>query len=258
MTSRVHSRRRVTGRTVLTAAALAVLCLGIILTAGRAMATYRQVIDAGQPGLLTLSVNSETPLWATLKPGQESHWLVRAELSGASAGSLALEFSASGRLVETAGLTAAVTACSGSFAAGSPEGDAPSCSGKPRAVLAETPLRDLTRAHARYALAELHAGSPRELLVTLHLPETATRAEVADAAATVGLGVFAAGDTTPPTTPPPTPPSQPPARPIVQQPGLTTAQPSLATTGADLTALCLVAVGLLGISLALHSRRRQP
>lgn len=263
MSVRAGTTRRTSWRTLLTVAAVGALGLGLLLTAERAVASYEEIIDAGKPGLLTLSVNAATPLWATLKPGDTSSWLVRAELDGAATGSLALELTASGKLVDTAGLTAAVSACSGEFTTGAGAGtEQPRCGGTPEPVLATTPLRDLARTQARYALTELHAGTPRELLVTLQLPTTATRADVTDASARVGLGLFAAGDTAPPTTAPPTTTPQPSPRPTATPPGSVESPGGtgheLAFTGADLTALGLVAAGLIGLGLLLHARRIAP
>ncbi|MBL3699096.1 hypothetical protein [Leucobacter luti] len=259
-------------RSVLVAAAGALL-LGVTLTGVRAVAAYEHIVDAGQPGLLTLSVDAATPVWSRLSAGETTHWLVRAELTDATTASFGLELVASGKLVDAAGLTAAVTACSAGFVE---RAGRPRCSGTSEPVLATTPLRDLAHTHTRYTLADLTADAPREFLVTLRLPDTATRAELTDARARVGLGLFAAGETVDPEPPTPEPPG--PEHPTPEPPGPATPGPEtpgaktppdptgatpaagptagsqLALTGGDVAALALVATGLLGIGIALATR----
>lgn len=240
---------RASGILALFLAATVVLGCGIALTAQRAWATFEHIVDTGKPGLLTLSVDSSTPMWATLAPGESTQWLVRAELSDAAEGSLSLELDAQGSLVSVGELTAAVASCSQSFTR---ERGTLHCTGASETVLAPTPLRELAPLRHQYALADLRANAPRELLVTLQVPDSVSRTDVAGATARVGLGLHTAGDTVPtvpPTDPPVTPPTKPP--PLAPDPASTSGAAGLAVTGADLTALGLLAAGLAGLGAAL-------
>lgn len=244
---------RANGILALFLASTVVLGCGIALTAQRAWATFEHIVDTGKPGLLTLSVDSSTPMWATLAPGESTQWLVRAELSDAAEGSLSLELDAQGSLVSVGELTAAVASCSESYARAR---GALRCAGASETVLAPTPLRELAPLRHQYALADLRADAPRELLVTLQVPESASRTDVAGATARVGLGLHAAGDTvptTPPTDPPVTPPTKTP--PPAPDPAATPGAAGLAVTGADLTALGLLVAGLGGLGAALALRQ---
>lgn len=246
-------KHRARGVLALFLAATVVLSCGIALTAQRAWATFEHIADTGKPGLLTLSVDSSTPMWATLAPGESTQWLVRVELKGADEGSLSLELDAQGSLVSIGELTAAVASCSESFAR---DRDAFRCSGASETVLATTPLRKLAPLRRQYALADLRSDAPRELLVTLQVPASASRVDVSGATARVGLGLHAAGITVP-TTPPTEPPIAPPTTPLPPAPGAAAPQrpAGLAVTGADLAALGLLAAGLAGIGAALGLRQ---
>ncbi|MHA3684120.1 hypothetical protein ACXR2W_11470 [Leucobacter sp. HY1908] len=213
----------------------AVAGLGLTLTASRASAVFTEITETGTPGYITLSRDTATPLWATLEPGQSTHWRIRASLESATSGSLAIELRGSGDLIDDAGLTGSVDACAGAFDLASLQ-----CSGVATSAVSTVALRDLPTVGDRIQLADIEQGAPREFLVTLTLPADAVIAEGASQTARVGLGVHASGDTVSPTTPTPAKP----------------AAPQLTLTGADLLPLGVLAVGLVGLGAALVMRRR--
>lgn len=218
---------------VITVVSVVVAAIGVALVSVRASAVFEEIIETGRPGYLVLRADSETPLWTTLAPGETARWLVEAELGDADRGAMSLELRSSGALVEPGGLTAEVVGCSGrADLTTSP----PSCAGERETVVPETPLHSLPADGTPYELAALERDAPRQLLVTLRLPEDA---EVeADQLAHVGLGVHVAGDDAAPT------PSRPPGK------------PPLAVTGADAVPLLLVALGLAGIAAGSAGLRR--
>lgn len=221
--------------TLLAAACALLVCVGLGMTAARASAVFRELTETGTPGVLVLSVDSATPLWAELGPGDSSRWLVEASLRDAERGDLALELRANGALLLASGLTAGIEACPTSFDLGGPE---PACDGEAAVVLAPTPIAGSELEGRRFALAPLLRDAPRQLLVTLTVPASADARALAGTSANVGLGVHAAGDA--------------PSRPTPPAP----ADPRLPITGGDLEALAVLAAGLLGLGASLILRRR--
>lgn len=213
----------------------AVAVFGVTLTASRASAVFTKIAETGTPGYITLSRDTATPLWATLEPGQSTHWRIRASLESATSGSLAIELRGNGDLIEKSGLTGSVDACAGALDLASLQ-----CSGVATSAVPTVALRDLPSVGDRVQLADIEQGAPREFLVTLTLPADAVIAEGALQTARVGLGVHASGGTATPSTPTPTKP----------------AAPQLTLTGADLLPLGVLAVGLVGLGTALSARRR--
>lgn len=214
------------------------LIAGAGLTATRAAAVMQEVAETGSPGMLALRAGPAAPHWTGVRPGDTVHWPIEASLSDAPIGSLSVELRAQGDLVAT-GLTAAVVACTAPFVDAARSGAAPSCESSAVTVLAETPLADLASASSdRFALADLERGHPRHLLVTLRLPAAADPTAVAGAAATVGVGLHAAGDSPTPAMPPSALPDR------------------LPVTGMDASAIGLLGAGLLGFGACLVARRR--
>lgn len=227
-----RARRRI-GTTVV---ALSVLLLGAgaALTASRATAVFQSLAENGHPGYLVLGLDSSTPLWATLSPGQSAHWLVQAALHDTDIGDLELELEVRDALPEASGLAAEVTACDGSFDLG---GAQPSCHSGLQVVMPSTDIALFAPNSGRFSLPELRHDAPRQLLVTLSLPATADPTVVeGQQLARVGLGVHVRGET-----------------PDVEQP----AEPELPLTGSDLLPLGMLAVGLLGVGIGVLLRRRR-
>lgn len=247
--SSYQSRRpqRRVASTILVAFFAVIALSGVVFTSARAAAVYTSIAESGTAGYLSLSVAKSTPLWATLEPGQSMHWLIRASLADASTGSLAIEIRGTGDLVSSDGLTGQVQTCSGDI-----DPETLACAEELAAAIGPVALRDLPANGDRIQLAELHQDVPRDLLVTLTLPDD--NPNFADqpvndgpATAQVGLGVHVAGAQLPVTSPPRDTelPYEPPTE-------------GLAVTGADLLPLGLLSVGLagLGVVLALRIRAR--
>ncbi|MFA5607541.1 MAG: hypothetical protein WDA07_10180 [Leucobacter sp.] len=223
---------------VLAALFTLITCAGVALSSARAIAVFEEIAETGRPGYLQLSVDTATPLWATLAPGESMRWLVQAALVDAESGSLALELRSSGALPELSGMTAEIAACSGDFDLGAVP---PSCSGGVEQVLAPTPLAELPQSGGRFELAELRREDPRQLLVTFRIPEAADGDVIDGAVAHFGLGVHAAGEGSV------TPVTPVPVRPV---------PPQLAITGGDALALGVLAVGLVGLGASALMVRR--
>lgn len=235
------------GAALFTIAALA-LASSVALGVGRAAAMLGEVAETGRPGYLSLRSDPAQPHWQQVVPGQRMIWQLEASLSGAASSTLDLELRSEGALVDTGEMTVAVTSCTAEFAAapGGGPGSAPTCAGTAAPVVTETALSTFADPldTTLYPLARLYTGSPRYLLVTLGVPDTANAAEMAGTSMRVGVGLHASGDS-PAVDPSPTPSPQPP--------------PELAITGTDVTTLTLLAVGLLsamGGSLLVRARKR--
>lgn len=213
-------------------------CLGLALTTSRASAVLHELAETGEPGLLSLRIDPQTPLWATLAPGDSMHWLIEASLEDAASGTLALETRSAGALPEISGMTAEILACTGAFDLAT---DPPGCSGAIEVPLAVTPLTRLDHHDGRYDLIDLHRGDPRQILVTLAIPSSVSAEVIAGKTAHVGLGVHAAGED----------PSI--AAPVTAEPP---PRAGLAVTGADVLALALLAAGLTGLGTVALIRRR--
>lgn len=224
---------------VLTALFTLITCAGVALSSARAVAVFEEIAETGRPGYLQLSVDTATPLWATLAPGESMRWLVQAALVDAESGSLALELHSSGALPELSGMTAEIEACSsGEFDLSAVP---PTCDRAVEQVLAPTPLIELPQSGDRFELAELRREEPRQLLVTFRIPEAADGDAIDGTVAHLGLGVHAAGEgSVTPVTPVPVRPDP----------------PRLAITGGDALALGVLAVGLVGLGVSALMVRR--
>lgn len=206
-----------------------VLGLGAALTATRAAAVFQMITETGKPGFLVLAVDSGTPLWATLAPGDSMHWLIQASLHDANRSDLTVELAVRDAIPGAGGLLAEVRSCDGSYDLSSAT---PACQGLEDLVLSESSVATLTPQTGPFVLTELHQGTPREFLVTLTLPANAPTQDTDTQLARVGLGVHASGEDPDKNVPHPLP--QPP--------------PALAATGADALSLALLAVGLIGVA----------
>ncbi|WP_336991992.1 hypothetical protein [Leucobacter sp. VD1] len=235
---------------------VALSCAGALLTASRAAAVFEEITETGDPGVLRISVDSATPLWAQLAPGDTAHWLVEAELRGAPQSTLAVELVTAVVPDELRGLTARVESCAGSFTFQPGQAGEAICSSAAVSVLAPTRLDALPRDGRRVELAQLWASEPRQLLVTLALPATADPQAFTGRLAIVGLGVHASGELTDP-APAGLEPVPPPVPSLGggSLPASGSVMP-LAVTGADALPLSTLAVGLLGVGTVLALRRR--
>ncbi|WP_166741755.1 hypothetical protein [Cumulibacter soli] len=235
----------------------AVFAVGAVMTVDRAWAAFEDVTETGVPGLLHLAVDDRGPLHVELAPGESAHWLIQAELDDAPSGALTVEMHASGELIEQDQLLVAVSACSGEYY--DPSVTEPACDGEQSEILAVTSLSAVSSAGALYELGEITPTDPQQVLVTLSLPDDASYDDGASADIFVGFHASGADDPgepptgTPPTGTPPT--GAPPAG-----PGSTGTPPtdSLASTGADVRALALLAIGAIGIGSGLVMLRREP
>lgn len=232
-----RGRRATAVGVALVAASAGLLGAGVVLAASGAMAAFESLAETGAPGLLRLSADDRAPLWSTLSPGEETRWLIRADLDDADRGDLELELRADGELAWPDGLTVAISACSGEFGDPSPPAEPP-CAGVLTTVLATTPLAEVASAldaeGDRFDLGVIRRDGPRQIVVALALPENAAPN---GARTRVLLGVHAAGNGQ----------------------GDDEGQNELAVTGADVAALALLAAGLISVgagATALRSARR--
>lgn len=222
----------------------AVLVIGLAGTVSRAAAVWNEVTETGRPGLLKLNTATATPMWATLSPGESTHWLISAQLLTAPRGALQLELSVGGSLIEAGDPTFRVTGCRTGFATDTASpvcgegGQGSGDGGGGETLVPETSLAGLDGTERFINLDDIVRGEPRELLVTFSLPAAASADEVAGKVANVGLGVHASGDS--PKAEPEPPDS-----------------PHLPVTGSDAVPLGLLAVGLIGSALCLGAARRQ-
>ena len=227
-------RRRDALTKVCTVLFTAALIAGLVGTVSRAAAVWEEVTETGRPGLLRLSTATETPMWANLSPGDTAHWLIAATLLTAPKGALQLELTVNGSLIEAGDPRLSVTGCPSGF---SMDGSVPTCPSGSEQVLPETSLARVMTDNRLINLDEIVRAEPRELLVTLTLPDSASATEVSGKVVHVGLGLHAAGDS-------------PPA-----DPGPVDAPP-LPLTGSDVLPLLLLAVGLIGGAACVHTSRR--
>lgn len=222
----------------------AVAIAGSVSVVHRASAALQEVAETGQPGRLVLRSDPASPQWTDMRPGDSVEWLIEASLTDVDEGSLSLQLSAEGELLDAGAMTVHVQSCAVPFQR---TGAEVGCAVGGRTVLPTSSLAQVTRENSGgysnvYDLAALHSGSPRHLLVSLSMSPSADQDATADASARIGIGLHAAGET----------PQAPDG--------------VLAVTGSDLVgdvlAVALLGVGVtgLGLSLALwrSSRRRSP
>lgn len=230
----MHTRRETLIK-ICTGLFAAVLVIGLAGTVSRAAAVWNEVTETGRPGLLKLNTATTTPMWATLAPGETTHWLIAASLVTAPRGALQLELSAGGSLIEAGNPTFGVTGCRAGFSTDAP---VPVCPYGAETLVPETPLARIITHDKLIDLDDLIRGEPRELLVTLSLPEAASAEHISGKVANVGLGLHASGDT-------------PEAELEPEE------SPQLPVTGGDAVPLALLAAGLIGCAVCLRAARRQ-
>lgn len=220
--------------------AVFVLSAGTILGVSRASAMLRDIAETGRQGFLSLRADPASPEWRDLKPGDRVYWQVEASLSDADSSALSLELRSDGELVNAGEMIVSVTTCDVEFLAGTP-GSAPACGGQSSVVLANARLASIAQADRGdvFVLAELRAGSPRYLLVSLGVTASASSQAMAGTSMRVGVGLHASGDSDAENHEPPLP---------------------LPNTGTDTAVLSLLGVGLATATagaLLLHRARRQ-
>ncbi|MGO1543403.1 MAG: hypothetical protein ACTHXA_03590 [Gulosibacter sp.] len=222
---------------------------GVFLTADRAQAALREVTQTGEQGLLALSADPLPLHWQDVRPGEQTHWLIEASLSDATQGTLALEMHAEGEFITDLGLTAAVSACSVPFKGDAGATVAPTCTGAESVIVPTTAVSQIAGPDAGeiFTLADLHAGDPRNLRVSLALPAEADPAIAADAEGVISIGLHASGEDDHRTAPGAS------SVPGAESEGL---GGDLARTGGDLFALAILALGLIGLGVSVRSWRR--
>lgn len=222
----------------------AVTIAGSVSVVHRASAALQEVAETGQPGRLVLRSDPASPQWTDMRPGDSVDWLIEASLADVDESSLSLQLSAEGDLLDVGAMTVGVQSCAVPFQR---TGAELGCAAGVRTVLPTSSLAQVTRENSGaysdvYELAGLHSRSPRHLLVSLSVSPSADPKATADAAARIGIGLHAAGET------PPAPDG------------------TLAVTGSDLTAdvlaVALLGAGFIGLGMSLalwrSSRRRVP
>lgn len=206
------------------------LLTGILFTAERANAYLEDVTENGEQGLLSLRADPHPFHWQNPQPGEEKYWLIEASLADAEEGSLSLEMRADGDLVTASGITAAITECSVPFTGSDGLDAQPECSGDITEVLPSTPISTMAgpQEGKTFPMMRILEGEPRNLLVTLGVPEDA---QVPDGSATFAVRFHASGDS---------------AVPLEEEPN------DLAQTGSNALALTLLAVGVIGLGLSVR------
>jgi hypothetical protein len=243
------------GRLAALVVSVIVLAAGLLLFSNRAMAAFVAVAENGLPGHLSLQSDPYPAEFLDMAPGSVEHWQIQTELVDPSA-PLTMQFKRDGELVErpgTDGLQLQARLCNQAW---SNFPAAPTCGAGLVDVFGPTPANspafgdlaangDPVPANAPvYDLGTLTNAQDKFLLVTLSIPQTPANQSDADLMgleATIGFGFTADGTVTP------VPPVTPPAGPTT---------PSLPNTGADIAALLGLAIGTIGIGLALRSARR--
>lgn len=214
----------------------AVTVFGLGFTATRAAAVFIQLNETGTPGYLQLAIDSDSQLFANLNPGESATWLVQASLHDASSSALTIEVQGHGTMIADSNMRVTLIACGGTFQGAFAEA---SCSNNSQTILSDQSLDQVIQSGQLHTLSALQDGQPREFLVTLAVPASTPVALFENAHASIGLGVHASGESSPPVV---IPPGSPPLTPMPTQP--------LAATGTDFFALGLLTIGLLGLVLA--------
>lgn|GEM_PF-1106749 len=172
---------------ILGAGAAVVLALA---GAGPAHAAPADVVDGGEPGLLTV-VAEPLSINLSIDPGEHGDWLLAPHLEAETDGTLGLTVIADGELAsDPAGLRIAIAECSIPWTT-MPSGDA-DCAGTTTSVLTEAAIVFVT---APLDLGTLETGADRFFRVRLSLPVTMPN-ELQGASAEIRLGFAAAGDET--------------------------------------------------------------
>ena len=232
MTARWIGGRRVWG-VVLVLVSASALSAGGALAAARAVTILEAGLGGAAVGRLEVRTSPAPPVWQDLWAGSTAHWVISAALADAESSSLALEVRSGGALVLDGGMTAEIRSCTAPFIPAIRPADPPSCAGRLATVLPTQRLADVSdeTSGPRVTLARLHPGSPRYLLVTLGIPAGTPHAELERRSGRVGVGLFSAGE------------SEDPEEPR----GPDSDDPDLSRTGSDMSAVALLAAGMVGV-----------
>lgn len=189
------------------AAALALTGLGAAAASAQP-GGFTEVPETGREGYLVLRADPYPARFPGLTPGDEVAWSIQARLEDAPTGSLQLRLAGSGDLVHhPRGLEVSVRSCTGPFTSRAPHAG---CTGTETEVVPLSRLADVstdpdTAASARgpagdrsWQLADVTADSPRYLMVTLGLPQSASRDRgLQGRTGDFGVGLYAAGEQPP-------------------------------------------------------------
>lgn len=243
-TARIWTTRRLAA---LVASAL-VLAGGLALFSTRAVAAFIEVTENGLPGHLSLQSDPYPAEFLDMSPGSVAQWQIQTELVDPSS-PLTMQFKRAGDLVErpgTDGLIIQAQLCDQAWS-GFPA--APTCGSGATSIFGPTPANSATfgplalnsdpvpGAAPVYDLGTLTNAQDKFVLVTLSIPETPENQSdesLMGLQASIGFGFTATGADTPGT------------------PGTT----PLPNTGADITALLLLAAGTISFGLVLRSARK--
>lgn len=232
---------RVSGLILACAFGIVTVC-GLGFTATRAAAVFIQLNETGTPGYLQLAIDSDSQLFANLNPGDSASWLVQASLHDAPSSTLAIDIQGHGAMIANSDMRITLVSCTGAFQ-GAFAGA--TCSNNSHTILSDESLDQVIQRGQLHTLSALQDGQPREFLVTLTVPASTPVSLFENEQASIGLGVHASGDNSPP---------------VVVPPGSTsgTALPTapLAATGTDIFALGVLSFGLLGLALAFAVLRK--
>lgn len=226
--------RRSTSAVAIVISAL-VLVAGLALTTSRASAMIK--VPENTAGLLSIYTDSYPLHYTDMAPGEDAFVRLDIALADADAGDLSLQVRKSGDLATMAGgLEMTVERCEVDWTnvpMSVTSGVAPLCSTGATELLRVDETADFRIASPTWSVDELQNGRVDHLLVTLALPVTTSLAAVEGRSADFGFGLFASG---------------------LEDIAVVT-PPSLAFTGFDALYLALVAVGTIGIGIAVRLRR---
>lgn len=175
--------------------ALAMLTTGTTMGVDRAWAILHDIAETGKPGFLSLRADHVSPNWQNMQPGDEVHWQIEASLSDAVTSTLSLELRAEGELMHAGEMFVSVLACDREFMIENTSASH-ECATNVRNLLTYTRLSSIADPDRGevFRLAELHASTPRYLLVTFRVSPWASPQEISEAQMRVGVGLHASGE----------------------------------------------------------------
>lgn len=243
-------------------AAVVMLTAGALLVGQRAWALWVDVPPTGQPGYLSLASDPYPAHFPDLSPGDVAHWQIRVDLNDADA-DVTMQMAREGALVNTqGGLLVSATACSQEWDLTA----APACHGTQTQLFGPTDAADASLGPMVSAGATFPASSPvwdvgwmsanstAFVLVTLTVPDTEqSRSDTGlmGLESSIDFAFTAFGGEGPPPgeEPPVREPSEPgeptdPSPEAPSPPGMA-GPPELSVTGTDVSALALIAAGML-------------
>ena len=214
----------------------AMLLAGLLLVSTRAWAEIQ--VPEQHPGLLSIWTDSLPLHYSDMAPGEETFVRLTVQLDDSNEGDLSLQLRKSGDLATVpGGLEIEIARCDVPWTnvpTGVTEGVTPACAPGAEPLLEATPGDDYSTASPTWDLDEIEQGTREFLLVRIGIPATTPVAVTEGLSADFGFGLFAEGADAP--TIPVTP-------------------AALAVTGLDVLALALIAVGAIGIGVAVRLRR---